>query len=267
MASKGRVYGLLALPNQQILMQAVPNLPLIQPGDDLVHLIEQALHQSQMPLQTGDILVLSSKIVSKAEGRFIHLSEVTPSVQAQELAAITLKDPRLVEVILQESEAVARIAPHILIVRHRLGFTSANAGIDASNTGRADPDLLLLLPQDPDASADAIRQGLEAAFGVRLGLVISDTHGRPFRLGNLNVAIGLSGLPALIDQRGDTDLDGRILRATITPLADEIAAASGLISGQADEGQPVVLLRGIHWQPGQHQARELVRPPEQDLYR
>lgn len=254
------------MPNSEIRLRALPEIPFVQAGDDLAGLIDAALRVAGLRLNSGDILVISSKIVSKAENRFVDLRTVTPSQQAQDLAQQTLKDPRLVELVLAESVGVSRATPNILIVRHRLGFTSANAGIDASNVGADHPDIVLLLPENPDASAEKLRTSLEARHGVQLGIIISDTHGRPFRLGNINVAVGLSGVPALLDQRGDHDLFGRELKATVTPLADELAAAAGLISGQADEGQPVVLIQGVEWTAQAHTAADLQRPPEQDLY-
>jgi coenzyme F420-0:L-glutamate ligase / coenzyme F420-1:gamma-L-glutamate ligase len=254
------------LPNTEVILWALPNIPLVQPGDHLPTLIQNALEESGMALQDGDVLVISSKIVSKAENRFVDLRTITPSDHAQELAQKSAKDPRFVELVLSESKNLSRVAPNVLIVRHRLGFTSANAGIDASNVGASHPDMVLLLPQDPDQSAQSIRNDLQAQWGVRLGVIISDTHGRPFRMGNVNVALGVAGVPALVDQRGDHDLFGRELRATITPLADELATAAGLISGQADEGQPVVLVRGLAWEESLQTAQDLLRPTEQDLY-
>ena len=247
-------------------MQALPGLPAIKPGDDPVTLIEAGLTRADIALQTGDVLVVSSKIISKAENRFVDLRTITPSPEAQTLALTVQKDPRLVELILRNSSTVSRIAPGVLIVRHHLGFTSANAGIDASNVGEDSEGIVLLLPEDPDRTAADLREHLESRHHVRLGVVISDTHGRPFRFGNIGVAVGLAGIPALIDQRGDHDLFGRELKATVTPLADELAAAAGLISGQADEGQPVVLIRGVAWETVQHTAKDLIRPPEMDLY-
>jgi coenzyme F420-0:L-glutamate ligase/coenzyme F420-1:gamma-L-glutamate ligase len=249
------------LPNSRIILQAIPSLPMVQQGDDLAGLIADALARNHIGLENGDILVISSKIVSKAEGRFVDLSTVIPSEQAATLAGEIHKDPRLVELVLRESRAVSRTAPNVLIVQHRLGFTSANAGIDHSNVGFDLGDTVLLLPEDPDRSATELRSALEAKHQVMLGVIISDTHGRPFRMGNLNVAIGAAGVPALVDQRGQTDLFGRTLVATITPLIDELATAAGLISGQADEGQPVVLIRGVQWKPDDSTAMMLVRPP------
>jgi len=253
------------LPNSTVTMQAIPQIPQIRAGDDLPTIILAAL--KSQTLQAGDILVVSSKIVSKTENRYVDLKEVIPSERAFEFATLTGKDPRIVELVLQNSQKVTRAVKGVLLVKHLLGFTSANAGIDASNTGIDSKDIVLLLPVDPDHSAHQLQHALEQKTGVSpLGIIISDTHGRPFRFGNIGFAIGIAGVPALIDQRGDYDLDGKELFATITPLADELAAAAGIISGQADEGQPVVLIRGVSWQNGQDAAMDLVRPPHMDLF-
>ncbi len=256
------------MPTSEMWLRALPGLPAIRPGDDLPAMIIAALQTAELTLQPGDVLVVSSKIVSKCENRYVDLRDVLPSDRARRLAEKTLKDPRLVELVLRESVEVSRTTPHVLIVRHRLGFTSANAGIDQSNTGYANSNMVLLLPEDPDASAARLADEIEDRLGIRPAVVISDTHGRPFRLGNLNVAIGISGLPPVVDQRGQPDLFGRTLQATVTAVADQVAAAAGLVSGEADEGQPVILMRGLAWPEGQTgTAREIVRPPEQDLYR
>lgn len=257
------------MPVTQLKLHALPNIPAIKPGDNLPAIILHSLEDAGLHLLPGDVLVISSKIVSKAENRFVRLSDIVPSEEADQLAQTTRKDPRIVELILRESVEISRIAPHVLIVRHRLGFTSANAGIDQSNVGNHEQETVLLLPEDPDHSADNIGEQLEHLSGTRPAIVISDTHGRPFRLGNLNVAIGVSGLPHLIDQRGQVDLFGRRLQATITALADQIAAAAGLVSGEADEGQPVILMRGLVWDTTAPYgiAKDIIRPIDQDLYR
>lgn len=256
------------MPSTSLLVQALPDIPLVQAGDDLVTFILEALTHLDLGLQPNDVLVISSKIVSKAENRFVDLRDIKPSPRAEELAVITRKDPRFVEVVLRESQEVSRVAPNVLVVRHCLGFTSANAGIDQSNTGYTDSHMVLLLPQDPDASADYLASEIATRTGVRPAVVISDTHGRPFRMGNLNVAIGISGLAPLIDQRGETDLFGRMLQATVTAFADQVTAAAGLVSGETSEGQPVILIRGLVWPHQQNgTAQSLNRPPEQDLYR
>ena len=232
-------------------------------------LLLQALDRAGQTLRDGDVLAVAQKIVSKAEGRQVRLAAVTPSARAEEVAAVVGKDARLVELILRESTAVSRLAPGVLIVRHRLGFTSANAGIDRSNvqTHSGEEEAVLLLPLDPDASAVALREALRAATGATVGVVITDSHGRPFRLGTVGVAIGVAGLPALWNRRGEADLYGYRLQHTDVGLADEIAAAAGLLMGQAAEGLPAVLLRGLRLPPAGGRATDLVRPDELDLYR
>lgn len=252
----------------QISLTAIPQIPYVQTGDDVAQLILLALSKANIALRDGDVLAVAQKIVSKAEGRVIDLAQVVPSEEARRWAALTEKDPRLVELILRESDEISRWRKGLLIVRHRLGFTSANAGIDRSNVaGVGEPEMVLLLPRDPDASADGIRQTFEESLNVNVGVVITDSHGRPFRMGTIGVAIGVSGLPALWDRRGETDLFGYTLQHTDVGIADEIAAAAGLLMGQAAEGTPVVLIRGLQLPPGQGKARDLVRPRESDLYR
>jgi coenzyme F420-0:L-glutamate ligase/coenzyme F420-1:gamma-L-glutamate ligase len=245
---------------------ALAGLPMIGPDDDLAALIVEALGRADRSLVAGDIVVIASTVVAKAEGRFFNLGDVEPSPSAYELAAVTHKDPRLVEMILRESTAVSRAAKDVLVVRHRLGFVSANAGIDFSNVGQG-PETGILLPLDPDASAGAIRDALQSTLGVEpLAVVISDTHGRAFRKGNLNVAIGVAGLPPIIDERGSTDLFGRVLEATIVPLADQVAGAAALVSGEGNEGLPVVIVRGVAYRPSKRPAEYLNWPPESDLF-
>lgn len=251
----------------QLRLIALPNIPIVRPGDDLAALIAASLAEAELALEPQDVLVVTSKLVSKAEGRFVDLATVTPSARALEVAAETRKDPRLVELILRESTAISRQRADVLIVRHRLGFTLANAGIDHSNVGPDGEDWVLLLPEDPDRSARALRAGLEQRLGVAPGIVISDSHGRPFRIGTVGVAIGLAGIPAVMDLRGMRDLFGRVLRVTVTGLGDEIAAAAGLLSGQGAEARPVVLVRGLNLPAADGSAADLVRPPELDLYR
>lgn len=254
-------------PLVQVSLTGLPDLPLVQPGDDLGRLIVDGLARAELALLPSDVLVITSKLVSKAEGRFFNLAEVTPSARAEEIAAEVRKDPRLVELILRESSEVSRMRADVLIVRHRLGFTLANAGIDHSNVSGDGEDWVLLLPEDPDRSAREIRARLGALTGVQPGIVISDSHGRPFRQGTVGAAIGVAGIPALHDMRGQTDLFGRVLRITVTGVGDEIAAAAGLVSGQGAEGLPVVLVRGLTLPDVDGRASDLVRPPELDLYR
>lgn len=245
-------------------------MPLIHPGYNLPELILQALERVGISLQDGDILVLAQKIVSKAQGRLVNLATVTPSKQALALEGETGKDPRLLELVLQESNAVLRTRPGSIIVEHRLGFVCANAGIDHSNVageGNLAEEWVLLLPEDPDAAALEIRQHLEAASGARLGVLIIDSHGRAWRLGTVGVAIGLSGLPGLVDMRGQPDLFGYTLRITQVGAADELAAAASLLMGQAAEGTPVVHVRGFPYPLCEGSLREILRPKDQDLFR
>jgi len=247
-------------------LTALPGLPMVQPGDDLVPILLAGLERAGLTLTDSDVLVVTSKIVSKSENRFVWLKDVQPSERALELAAQTGKDARIVELTLRESTAVSRVALGVLVVRHRLGFVSANAGIDQSNLDGGE-DRVLLLPNDPDASARKIRDALFTATGAKIGIVISDSHGRPFRMGNVGVAIGAAGLPALLDLRGNQDLFGRVLKISIQGYADMIASAAGLLTGEGAEGLPVVHLRGLKYPPIDGRAAELNRPPEQDLYR
>jgi coenzyme F420-0:L-glutamate ligase/coenzyme F420-1:gamma-L-glutamate ligase len=205
---------------------SIPGLPLIKPGDDLPKLIVDCLQATALTLQPNDVLVITSKIVSKSEGRYLDLRTISPSENAHEVAKVTGKDPRLIEVILAESTQISRMAPNVIVTRHRLGFVSANSGIDHSNVGPDGEDWVLLLPIDPDESARRIREAIRQATGVAIGIIISDTHGRPHRLGNIGIAIGVAGIPALLDLRGRPDLFGRVLQGTDIGLADEIASAA-----------------------------------------
>ncbi len=252
----------------RLTLTAVPHIPHVQPGDNVAALILQGLNQAGVTLVDGDVLAIAQKIISKAEGRRVNLADVKPSARALEVAEQTAKDPRLVELILQESDEISRMKKGVLVVRHKLGFTSANAGIDRSNVGPPGAEeWVLLLPQDPDASAAHVRAEVLAQLGVDVGVVITDSHGRPFRLGTVGVAIGAAGIPALWDRRGEPDLYGYTLEHTDVGVADEIAAAAGLLMGQAAEGTPVVLIRGLHFAAPAGNATDLVRPKEFDLYR
>ena len=247
---------------------ALAGVPLIGPGDDLAGLLSDALAVAQIVPQDGDVLVIAQKIVSKAEGRYVDLSRVTPTQRAHELAAATHKDSRLVEVILAESSEVVRHAKDVLIVAHRLGFVMANAGVDQSNVAPADGhERALLLPLDPDASAERLRAALEARSGCRLGVVINDSFGRAWRRGTVGIAVGCAGIASLLDKRGDPDLFGRTLRVTLVAVADEIAAAASLLMGQANEGRPVVIVRGALPAGPALPAASLVRSPEEDMFR
>ncbi len=247
---------------------ALPGIPMLEPGADLAAIILAAVADAGTELHDGDVLVVAQKIVSKTEGRYVALATVTPSARALELAAATGKDARIVELVLRESSAVLRFRTNVLVVRHRLGFVVANAGIDQSNI-RHDTagGRVLLLPADPDESAERLRDGLARASGRRIGVVVSDSHGRPFRLGTLGTAIGAAGINSLWDQRGLPDLFGRRLEVSEEALANELAAAAALLQGQAAEGRPVVLVRGYRDPGPPRPARSLVRASEEDLFR
>jgi coenzyme F420-0:L-glutamate ligase/coenzyme F420-1:gamma-L-glutamate ligase len=253
-----------------LTLTPLPGIPLIKPGDDLAKILLHSLDQAGLTLVDGDILVLAQKIVSKAEGRLVNMTTVTPSQEALDVAAITQKDPRLVELILQESNRVVRTRPGTLIVEHKLGFVSANAGIDHSNVqglwGNAE-DWVLLLPQNPDASADRIRKDLEETSKAQLGVLIIDSHGRAWRMGTVGVAIGYSGMPGLVDLRGTPDLFGFRLRITQVAAADELAAGASLMMGQAAESTPAIHVRGFPYPLRAGRLKELIRPKEQDLFR
>jgi coenzyme F420-0:L-glutamate ligase / coenzyme F420-1:gamma-L-glutamate ligase len=251
-----------------VTLIALADMPLIRPGDDLAALLAAAVERRTGELARGDVLVVAQKIVSKAEGRYVDLAGIEPGAEAQRLAGETEKDPRLVQVILDESRRIVRHRPGVLIVEHRLGYVMANAGIDRSNVDPAmGADPVLLLPRDPDASAAALRERLSARFGVAPAVIVSDSFGRAWRCGTTGIALGAAGLPALLDMRGHPDLYGRALRVTEIGVADEIAAAASLLMGQADEAVPAALLRGIAWSAPASPAAALIRAAEEDLFR
>jgi coenzyme F420-0:L-glutamate ligase/coenzyme F420-1:gamma-L-glutamate ligase len=250
-----------------VTLVPVQGLPLIREGDDLAALILVALGQDARPA-TGDVLVIAQKIVSKAEGRVVRLDDVQPSDDALRLAAESEKDPRLVEVILRETRDVLRVRPGLIVVEDIRGFVCANAGIDRSNVDQPqDGECVALLPQDSDASAGRLRERIHELTGQWIGVLINDSHGRAFREGTVGVTIGLAGIPALHDRRGDSDLTGYVLEHTVIGLADEIAAAASLLMGPASEGVPAVLVRGFDLPPGEGGAKDLQRPREKDLFR
>lgn len=241
----------------------------VVPGCDLADLLATAIGAgAETGLRAGDALVVTQKIVSKAEARFVDLATITPGAEAARIAGETGKDPRLVELVLRESREVMRAAPQVLITRHRLGLVMANAGIDQSNVGPGLPDRVLLLPEDPDTSAEAIRAAVAGKTGCDIAVIISDSFGRPWRLGVTNIAIGAAGLAALVDERGKRDRNGRALGVTQIALADAIAGAAGLAMGEAAEGIPAAIVRGIDLRRDQAApAAALVRPVAQDLFR
>ena len=253
-----------------VTIQTVDGIGDIQPGDDLAQILISAIDKTELCIEDGDILVIAQKVVSKAEDRFVALKDVIPSAEAVALATKVNKDPRKIEVILGESKSVVRAVTHagqsegIVITEHNLGFVCANAAVDESNIDQK--DTLLLLPLDPDASARALRDRLETAYGVRVGVVITDTFGRPWRMGLVNVAIGLAGVPAKVDLAGEKDAFGRPLAVTAPALADELAAASGLLMAK-DAKKPALIFKGVNWQTEVSSALDLVRPLKEDLFR
>ncbi len=253
----------------QFTATALPDIPSIEPGYDLAALVLRGMSRAGIQFENGDLIALAQKAVSKAEDRFVHLEEISPSPEAIRLAGETQKDPRLVEVILQESRSVLRTRPGLIVVEHRLGFVCANAGVDHSNVGRGKDrdDWVLRLPIDPDRTARKLRSELERLTGRRIGVLIVDSHGRAWRLGTVGVAIGLSGLPGLLDLRGRPDLYGNPLLVTQVGLADEVAAAVSVIMGQADEGRPIVHVRGLPYELREGSLKELLRPVDEDLFR
>ncbi|KUK46572.1 MAG: F420-0:gamma-glutamyl ligase [Anaerolinea thermophila] len=259
------------MKRRPLIFTPVDNLPLIKPGINLAEILLDTFHSINLPLEEGDVLVITQKIVSKAENRLINLSSVDPSPRAYELAALCNKDPRLVELILTESKEVIRVKENTLIVEHNCGFICANAGIDHSNVkgdwGNPD-DWVLLLPQDPDRSARTIREYFFQKTGVDIGVLIIDSHGRAWRRGTVGISIGLSGIPALVDMRGKEDLFGFHLKVTQIATADELAAAASLVMGQADEMVPVIHVRGFPYPLSESSTfGEILRNKEDDLFR
>jgi coenzyme F420-0:L-glutamate ligase/coenzyme F420-1:gamma-L-glutamate ligase len=257
----------------ELILRALDGVPLVEQGDDLAGIILTALAESGLSLQAGDVVVLAQKIVSKAEGCLVELGKITPSAKAIEMAAQSDKDPRVVELILQESDEVLRVRPGAIIVAHRLGFVAANAGIDQSNIAHCDEngdkadERVLLLPRDPDGTCDRLRRELMTRTGSDVAVMIIDSIGRAWRNGTVGTAIGLSGMAGLLDLRTKPDLFGRPLKTSELGLADELASAASLVMGQSSEGRPVVLARGVPYARREGNAHELIRPKEIDLFR
>jgi coenzyme F420-0:L-glutamate ligase/coenzyme F420-1:gamma-L-glutamate ligase len=261
----------------QLQLIALSGFPLVEPGDDLARLIEDSLSVNQLTLEDGDVLVLAQKIVSKVEDRYVDLKQIEPTVEARELAAAVDKDPRIVSVILDESNAVVRHCPGVLIVEHRLGYVMANAGIDASNIQHADSqcgeervERVLLLPNNPDQFAADFAQHLLQTHGVKVAVIINDSVGRAWRNGTTGLALGAAGLAALDDRRGDKDLYGRTLQVTEVAVADQLASAAALLQGEGGEGKPVVLVRGYNFDSATERCNgvsALLRDKERDLFR
>ena len=253
---------------QPLQLLPLQPFPMIEPGDDLAAIVVDCLENLEPPPGPGDVLLLAQKVVSKAEGRYRRLAEVIPGEEATSLAERADKDPRLVQLILDESVEVVRVRPGVIIVEHRHGYVHANAGIDRSNIPFSEEDpAVLLLPDDPDASARQLGDALEQAFGFPMPVIINDSAGRAWRNGTVGFALGCSGLRPVTDQIGDPDLYGRPLEVTEVALADEMAAAASLLMGQADEACPAVLLKGASWQSADAGSRALLRERSMDMFR
>jgi coenzyme F420-0:L-glutamate ligase/coenzyme F420-1:gamma-L-glutamate ligase len=267
MAGKGAPPATVS-PKRELRLIALGSVPLVHEGDDVGAIVIAAVARSGEKLVSGDVLVLAQKIVSKATGCYVDLATVTPSTRALELSRVVDKDPRIIELILREATQVLRTRRDVIVVEHRLGFVMANAGIDFSNVeGNAEDVRALLLPRDPDAECRKLRDAMRQCNGVDVGVIINDSHGRAWRNGTVGVAIGVAGVPALLDLRGKPDLFGRALRITQVGLADELAAAASLLMGQSDEGTPIVLVRGMRGMERDGNAAELIRAKELDLFR
>ncbi len=251
-----------------LTLTPLAGIPIVREGDDVAGLVGDAIEGVGIVPAAFDVVVVTQKIVSKAEGRRVRLADVRPSARAEELAAALDKDPRVIEAVLGESNAMVASGHGVLITEHRSGHVMANAGVDRSNVGHADDEEeVLLLPRDPDASAAVLHRALEARFGCRLAVVVSDSVGRAWRNGVAGIAIGAAGLPALTDLRGAPDLFDIPLKVTLTGFADQIAAAANLIAGEGAEGVPAVHVRGLRWSAAPLPARALVRDRESDLFR
>jgi len=243
----------------------IGNLPIIKAGDNIAELVCNAAERQGTPIQNGDILVVTHVIVSRAEGKVVNLDEIVPSEFAKNIAAQYEKDPALVEVVLRESKSIRRMGDGKLITESKHGFVCANAGVDKSNV--LGERIVALLPDDPDSSAETIRQEVKKLIGCDVAVIISDTHGRPLREGEINVAIGVAGIKPIRDRRGEKDLFGYVLRVKQTAVADELASAAELVIGQADEGIPVAIIRGYNYPKSENaKATELIRLKEKDLF-
>jgi coenzyme F420-0:L-glutamate ligase / coenzyme F420-1:gamma-L-glutamate ligase len=258
-----------------LTLTPLQNIPLIRHGDNLADILLNSIRETGLELQDDDILVVAQKIVSKAEGRMVNLADITPSQHALDLGNQTEKDPRLVELMLRESNEVVRLRKGVIVVEHKLGFICANAGIDHSNVSPLPPEgmpgemeeFVLLLPENPDASAKQIREKIKRETNKNMGIMIIDSHGRAWRNGTVGICIGLSGIPAIVDERGWKDLFGYALKATIVGVADELAAAASLVMGQAAEGTPVAHVRGFPYLLGDGSLQDLIRSKETDMFR
>lgn len=246
-------------------IQIIPltGLPEVAPSDDLARLLVEAVRRQRVVLKPGDVFVVAQKVVSKAEGRILRLDSIEPSERAERWAAEYQKDPRAIEVVLREASSIVRMERGVIIAKTRHGFVCANAGVDISNTPNG---TALLLPENPDRSASTLQEQLARAFGVHVAVIISDTFGRPWREGLVNVALGVAGMTPLVDYRGQRDTHGKTLQATVIALADELAAAGGLVMGKLNR-VPAAILQGLAMSRGKGSGRDLIRPTERDLFR
>jgi len=251
------------MPLNQFKVIGLPGLPEVTAGDDLPDLIAQTIRQEDVRAENGDILVIAQKIVSKAEGRVVRLEDVAPSAQALDWAETHGKDPRVIEVVLREARRLVRMERGLLIAETQQGYICANAGVDTSNVPQG---TVTLLPEDPDYSAAEIRKSLATELGVELAVIISDTFGRPWRKGLANVALGVSGMSPFVDYRNERDRFGNELKATQMAVADELASAAELAMGKT-AAIPAALIQGFSYPEGEGYGREIVRPPENDLFR
>jgi coenzyme F420-0:L-glutamate ligase/coenzyme F420-1:gamma-L-glutamate ligase len=251
-----------------ITYTALPNIPLVQPGDDVCAIIKAGLVEAGIVLQDGDIIVIAQKIISKSENRYVDLAAILPSARAEELAGITGKDVRHIEVVLAESAEVLRARKNVIIVAHRLGYVMANAGIDESNINHVDgPGRVLLLPVDPDRSCREIKARLDRECAVSVGVIINDSFGRAWRNGVVGVALGAAGIASLQNLIGSPDLFGRAMKVTEVAIGDELAAAASLAMGQGAEGTPIVHVRGFRNRAPDNDASALIRPKQMDMFR
>ena len=257
------------MSTRRLTLSTIDGIPLVKPGDDVTSLLLEAISKSSDTLEDGDILVIAQKIFSKAQDRYVSLPDVTPTLAAEKLALEVDKDPRIVELILSESNEVVRHRLGVLIVAHRLGFVMANAGIDASNVADGDggEERVLLLPVDPDADCARVREEIKSRVGVDVAVIMNDSVGRAWRSGTAGIAIGVAGMPAILDLRGDDDLFGRPLKVSIVGIADELAAAASVLQGQAAEGAPAVVVRGYSVEGEHTTGQALIREKGEDLFR
>jgi coenzyme F420-0:L-glutamate ligase/coenzyme F420-1:gamma-L-glutamate ligase len=249
---------------KSISLVPIPGIPQIRPGDDLTALILDAIDKEHVGIETGDVLVICQKVVSKAEGAVLDLKTIEPSPFAHQLAGMWEKDPRMVEVVLRESGRIVRMKNGVIITETKHGWVCANAGVDASNS--YGEDIVILLPKDPDASARRIRDSVQARRNAVIAVIITDTFGRPWRDGLVEFALGVAGIDPLLDLRGSNDLQGRELHHTVVAVADELAAAAGLLM-EKDAAMPAVLIRGYHYAQVESDSKKLIRPAEADLFR